>query len=69
MKLDNFVPYGRQQSGTVIIEFTTKLDVSDKYILEQQYHSRLENKAMHLFLRLHIFAFLCFFEVEVILEV
>ena len=52
MKLENFVPYGRQQSGTVIIEFTTKLDVSDKYILEQQYHNRLENKAMHLFLRL-----------------
>ena len=28
MKLDNFVPLGRPQSGTVIIQLMTELDVS-----------------------------------------
>ena len=28
MKLDNFLPFGRPQSGTVIIQLMTKLDVS-----------------------------------------
>ena len=28
MKLDNFVPFGRPQSGTVIIQLMTVLDVS-----------------------------------------
>ena len=27
MKLDNFVPVGRSQSGTVIIQLMTELDV------------------------------------------
>ena len=30
MKLDNFVPFGRLQSGTVIIQWMTELDVSNK---------------------------------------
>ena len=29
MKLDDFVPFGRPQSGTVIIQLMTKLDVSN----------------------------------------
>ena len=29
MKLDNFVPFDRPQSGTVIIQLMTELDVSD----------------------------------------
>ena len=29
MKLDNFVPFGRPQSGTVIIQLATELDVSN----------------------------------------
>ena len=29
MKLDNFVPFGRPQSGTVIIQLMTELDVSN----------------------------------------
>ena len=37
MKLDNFVPFGRQQSGTVIIQLMAELDVSNNYIPEQQY--------------------------------
>ena len=28
MKLDNFAPFGRPQSGTVIIQLMTELDVS-----------------------------------------
>ena len=52
MKLDNFVPYGRPQSGAVIIELMTELGVSNRYIPEQQYHNRLESKAKRLFLRL-----------------
>ena len=33
MKLDNFVPFGRPKSGTVIIQFMTELDVSNNLIL------------------------------------
>ena len=29
MKLDNFVPFGRPESGTVIIQLVTELDVSN----------------------------------------
>ena len=29
LKLDNFVPFGRPQSGTVIIKLMTELDVSN----------------------------------------
>ena len=29
-KLDNFVPFGRPQSGTVIIQLMTEYDVSNK---------------------------------------
>ena len=29
MKLDNFGPFGRTQSGTVIIQLMTELDVSN----------------------------------------
>ena len=44
--LDNFVPFGRPQSGTVIIQLMTELDGSNNVILEQQYQNRLESKAM-----------------------
>ena len=37
MKLDNFVPFGRPQSGTVIIQLTTQFNVSNNLIPEQQY--------------------------------
>ena len=30
MKLDNFVPFGRPQVGTVIIQLITELDVSNR---------------------------------------
>ena len=30
MKQDNFVPFGRPQYGTVIIQLMTELDVSNK---------------------------------------
>ena len=46
MKLDNFVPFGRPQYGTVIIELITELVVSNNKIPEQQYLNRLESKAM-----------------------
>ena len=46
MKLDNFVPFGRPQSGTVIIQLMTELDVSNTLIPEQQYINRLESKAV-----------------------
>ena len=45
MKFDNFVPFGRPQSGIVIIQLMTELGVSNNYILEQQYHNCLESKA------------------------
>ena len=53
MESDNFVPFGRPQSGTVIIQYMTKLDVSNNSIPEQQFQSHLESKAMRLFLRLN----------------
>ena len=46
MALDNFVPFGRPQSGTVIIQLMNKLDVSNNQILEQQCLNRLESKAV-----------------------
>ena len=46
MKLDTFVPFGKPQSGTVIIQLMTELDVSSIQIPEQQYQNRLESKAM-----------------------
>ena len=46
MKLDNFAPFGKPQSGTVIIQLMTELDISNNLIPEQQYQSRLESKAM-----------------------
>ena len=52
MKLDNFVPFGRPQSGTVILQLMTELDVSNNYILEQQYQNRLESKAALFFFNL-----------------
>ena len=52
MKLYNFVPFGRPQSGTVIIQLMTELDASNNYIPEQQYQNRLESKAMRYIFRL-----------------
>ena len=46
MKLDAFVPFGRPQSGTVIIQLMTELDVSNILKPKQQYQNRLESKAM-----------------------
>ena len=46
MKLATFVPFGRPQSGTAIIQLMTELDVSNNQIPEQQYQNRLESKAM-----------------------
>ena len=43
MKHDNFVPFGRPQSGTVIIQLMTELDVSN---------NRLESKAVCYFFRI-----------------
>ena len=54
MKLDNFVPFCRPQSGTVIIQLVTELDVSNNQIPEQQYQNRLENKKISYFFRLKI---------------
>ena len=46
MKLDNFVPFGRPQSGTVITQLMAELGVSNSLILEQQYKNHLDCKAM-----------------------
>ena len=46
MELDNFVHFGRQQSGTVIVQLMAELKVSNNYIQKQQYKNRLESKAM-----------------------
>ena len=46
MKLDNFVPFGRPQSGIVIIQLMTELNVSNNLIPEQQYLNRLESEAV-----------------------
>ena len=54
MKLDNFVSFGRPQSGTVIIQLMTELDVSDNEIMKQQYKNRIVSKAMRYFFRLKI---------------
>ena len=43
IKLDNFVPFGRPQSCSVIIQLMTELGVSNNYILEQ--HSKTVEKA------------------------
>ena len=37
MKLDIILPFGRPQSGTVITQLMTELDVSNNYMPEQQY--------------------------------
>ena len=47
MKLNNFIPFGRPQSGTIIIQLMIELDVSNNLIPEQQYLNRLESKAVH----------------------
>ena len=49
MKLDNVAAFGRPQSGTDIIQLIIELDVSNNLILEQQYQSHLESKAMRYF--------------------
>ena len=49
MKFNNFVPFSRPQSGTVIIPLMTELDVSNYLISEQQYQNRLESKAVRYF--------------------
>ena len=49
MKLAPFVPFGRPQSGTDILQLMTELDVPDNKIPEQQYQNRLESKAMRYF--------------------
>ena len=46
MKLDNFIPYGRPSSGTVIIKLMTQFDVSKNQITEQQYQNRLKSKGL-----------------------
>ena len=46
MKLNNFVPFGRPPSGTVIIQLMTELDVFNNLIRQQQYQNRLERKAI-----------------------
>ena len=44
MKLDKYVPFGRPQSGTVVIQLLTELDDSNNKIPEQQlYKNRLES--------------------------
>ena len=48
------VPFGRPQSGTVIIQLMTELDVSDNYISTGTAKpNRLESKASHVMM--HIF--------------
>ena len=51
MNLDKFVPVGRPQSGTVIMQLMTELDVPYNYIPEPQYQNRLESKAIRYFFR------------------
>ena len=46
MKLATFVPFGEPQSGTVIMQLMTELDVSNNYIPEQQYQNHLVSKEM-----------------------
>ena len=54
MKVNDFIKFGRPQSGTMIIQLLTELNVSNQKIREQQYHNRLQSKTMRLFLRLKI---------------
>ena len=54
MKLDSFVPFGRPQSGTVIIQVMIELDVSNILIPGIAIPKRLESKAMRYFFRLKI---------------
>ena len=54
MKLDNFVPFGRPQSGTVIIQLMTEFHASYNLIPGQQYLNRLESKAVCSYFRLKI---------------
>ena len=54
MNLDNYVPFGRPQSDTVIMQLMTKLDVSSNWIPEKQYQNRLESKAMRYFFGLKV---------------
>ena len=49
MKVDNFVPFSRPQSGTVNMQLMTELDVSYNLKREQQYQNRLESKTMRYF--------------------
>ena len=44
MKLDNVIPFGRQHTGTVIIQLMNELAISNKYKPEQQYQNRSESK-------------------------
>ena len=46
MNLDDFVPFGWPQSGSVIIQLMTELEVSNNLIPEQQFLNRLESKAV-----------------------
>ena len=62
MKLDNFVSFGRQQSGTVIIQLMTELDVSNNKIPGQQYQNHLESKAMRYCFRLNRMSQCTYFE-------
>ena len=48
-EIDNIEPFGRPQSGTVIIQLMTELDVSNNQIPKQQYQNRQESKAFALF--------------------
>ena len=47
MKLDNFVPFGKPQSATVIIQLMTELDVSNIAIPKQY---RKQSNALYFFL-------------------
>ena len=51
MKIDNFVPFGRLQCGSVIIQLMTELDDSNNEISAQLCQNRLESKTTRLFLR------------------
>ena len=48
MKLDNFVPFGRPQSGKVIIQVMTKFVVSIKLNTWTAIHKQLESKILRL---------------------
>ena len=50
MKQDKFVPFGRPQAGTVIIQLMTELDVSN---------NRLESKPVCYFFRVKTACHIC----------